>query len=75
MLLNGECLKVKGPCALSDVCLENIPTSLSVHTFTINTHGTWQMFFCLSDSTNPKAIYARDIYLNQQLLDKGLARQ
>jgi endonuclease YncB( thermonuclease family) len=31
--------------------------------------------FYLPDSTNPKAIYARGIYLNQQLLDKGLARQ
>ena len=31
--------------------------------------------FCLPDSTNSKAIYAQGIYLNQQLLDKGLARQ
>jgi endonuclease YncB( thermonuclease family) len=27
------------------------------------------------DSTDPKAIYAQGIYLNQQLLDKGLARK
>jgi len=31
--------------------------------------------FYLPDSTNPKAIYAQGIYLNQQLLDKGLARK
>ena len=31
--------------------------------------------FYLPDSTNPKAIYAQGIYLNQQLIDKGLARQ
>ena len=31
--------------------------------------------FYLPDSTNPKAIYGQGIYLNQQLLDKGLARQ
>ena len=31
--------------------------------------------FYLPDSTDPKAIYAQGIYLNQQLLDKGLARQ
>ena len=31
--------------------------------------------FYLPDSTNPKAIYVRGIYLNQQLLDKGLARK
>ena len=31
--------------------------------------------FYLPDSTNPKAIYAQGIYLNQQLLNKGLARQ
>ena len=29
--------------------------------------------FYLPDSTDPKAIYVRGIYLNQQLLDKGLA--
>jgi len=29
--------------------------------------------FYLPDSTSPKAIYAQGIYLNQQLLDKGLA--
>ena len=31
--------------------------------------------FYLPDSTNPKATYAQGIYLNQQLLDKGLARK
>jgi len=31
--------------------------------------------FYLPGSTNPQAIYAQGIYLNQQLLDKGLARQ
>ena len=31
--------------------------------------------FYLPDNTNPKAIYAQGIYLNQQLIDKGLARQ
>ena len=31
--------------------------------------------FYLPESTNPKAIYAQGIYLNQQLLDKELARQ
>ena len=31
--------------------------------------------FYLPDSANPKAIYAQGIYLNQQLIDKGLARQ
>ena len=31
--------------------------------------------FYLPDSTDPKAIYAQGIYLNQQLLDKGLARK
>jgi len=31
--------------------------------------------FYLPDSTNPKTIYAQGIYLNQQLIDKGLARQ
>jgi len=31
--------------------------------------------FYLPDSTNPKATYAQGIYLNQQLIDKGLARQ
>ena len=31
--------------------------------------------FYLSDSTNPEAIYAQGIYLNQQLIDKGFARQ
>ncbi|NQV32763.1 MAG: thermonuclease family protein, partial [Phycisphaeraceae bacterium] len=30
--------------------------------------------FYLPDSANPKAIYAQGIYLNQQLLDKGLAQ-
>jgi len=31
--------------------------------------------FYLPDSTNPKATYTQGIYLNQQLLDKGLARK
>ena len=31
--------------------------------------------FYLPDSTNSKAIYEQGIYLNQQLLDKGLARK
>ena len=31
--------------------------------------------FYLPDSTSPKAIYAQGIYLNQQLIDKGLARR
>jgi len=31
--------------------------------------------FYLPGSTNPKAIYRQGIYLNQQLLDKGLARK
>ena len=31
--------------------------------------------FYLPDSTNSKAIYAQGIHLNQQLLDKGLARK
>jgi hypothetical protein len=31
--------------------------------------------FYLPDSINPKAIYTQGIYLNQQLIDKGLARQ
>ena len=31
--------------------------------------------FYLPDNTKPKAIYAQGIYLNQQLIDKGLARQ
>ena len=31
--------------------------------------------FYLPDCTDPKAIYAQGIYLNQQLVDKGLARQ
>jgi len=31
--------------------------------------------FYLPDSTNSEAIYAQGIYLNQQLIDKGLAQQ
>jgi len=31
--------------------------------------------FYLPDSTNPLAIYAQGIYLNQQLIDKGLVRR
>jgi endonuclease YncB( thermonuclease family) len=31
--------------------------------------------FYLPDSAGPKAIYAQGIYLNQQLLDKGMARK